>query len=43
MLESDLKGSKNISKLLDTENLPEELVEFTNDQFSDLKTQFPQS
>lgn len=37
-LESDLKGSNNISKLLDTENLPEELVEFTNMRFSEFKT-----
>ena len=40
-LESDVKGSSNVSKLLDTENLPEELVEFTNIQISELKSQNP--
>lgn len=40
-LESELKGSNNVSKLLDTENLPEELVKFTNIQFSELKSLNP--
>lgn len=36
-LESELEGITNVSKLLDKENLPQGLVDFTNNQFSEFK------